>query len=136
MILIWKSRCLNTWQMPSFIGQNSELLIWWLIIEWVPLDLVTTVIFLFEQNVIVNVRIWIDNLHESSRHLSQLSKKIRISAFGHLELEIWAEHWIVSGLQDKFRLLCCCYNLNLKTVLLNLELFMKVLGLCLSFLSI
>ena len=27
MILIWKPRCLNAWQMPPFIGQNSELLI-------------------------------------------------------------------------------------------------------------
>jgi hypothetical protein len=34
MILIWKPRCLNAWQMPPFIGQNSKLLIWWLIIEW------------------------------------------------------------------------------------------------------
>ena len=35
MILIWKPRCLNTWQMPPFIGQNLELFIWWLIVEWV-----------------------------------------------------------------------------------------------------
>jgi len=35
MILIWTPICLNTWQMPSFIGQNSELLICWLIDEWV-----------------------------------------------------------------------------------------------------
>jgi len=35
MILIWKPRCLNAWQMPPFISQNSELLIWWLIVEWV-----------------------------------------------------------------------------------------------------
>jgi hypothetical protein len=56
-----------------------------------------------------------------------------LGAFGLLELKIWAEHWTMSGLQDRFRLLCCCYNLNLKTVLLNLGLFMKVLGLCLSF---
>ena len=35
MILIWQPRCLNAWQMPPFIGQNSELLIWWLIVEWV-----------------------------------------------------------------------------------------------------
>jgi len=27
MILIGKLRCLNAWQMPPFIGQNSELLI-------------------------------------------------------------------------------------------------------------
>jgi len=27
MILIRIPRCLNTWQMPPFIGQNSELLI-------------------------------------------------------------------------------------------------------------
>ena len=35
MILIWKPRCLNAWKMPPVIGQNSELLIWWLIVEWV-----------------------------------------------------------------------------------------------------
>jgi hypothetical protein len=56
---------------------------------------------------------------------------IRISAFRLLELEIWAEHWTVSGLQDRFWLLCCCYNLNLKTTFLNLGLLMKILGLCL-----
>ena len=33
MILIWKPRCLNAWKMPPFIGQNLELLIWWLIVE-------------------------------------------------------------------------------------------------------
>ena len=56
--------------------------------------------------------------------------------FGLLELEIWAEHWTVSGLQERFRLLCCCYNLDLKTALLNLGLLMKVVGLCLTFPSI
>jgi hypothetical protein len=34
-ILVWKLRCLNVWKMPPFIGQNSKLLIWWLIVEWV-----------------------------------------------------------------------------------------------------
>jgi hypothetical protein len=104
---------------------------------WPPLDLVTILIFLSADNVIANIRIWTDSLHDSSGKLSHLSnKKKRIGAFGLLELEIWAEHWTVSGLQDRFWLLCCCYNLNLKTVLLNLWLFMKVLRLCLSFLSI
>jgi len=103
---------------------------------WPHLDLVTILIFLSEQNVIANVRIWVDSPHESSRKLSQLFNKIRIGAFGPLKLEIWVEHWKVSGLQDRFWLLCCCYNLNFKTVLLNLGLFIKVLGLYLSFPSI
>jgi hypothetical protein len=34
-ILIWKPRCPNAWQIPFFIGQNSELLIWLLIKELV-----------------------------------------------------------------------------------------------------
>ena len=33
--LIWTTKPQNVWQMPPFIGQNLELLIWWLIIEWV-----------------------------------------------------------------------------------------------------
>ena len=59
--------------------------------------------------------------------------KTRMRSFGLLEVEIWAEHWTMSRLQDKFRLLRCCYHLNSKMVLLNLGLFMKVLGLCLTF---
>ena len=63
------------------------------------------------------------------------AKKKKINAFRFLELEICAEHLTMSGLQDRFRLLRCCYNLNLKTTFLNLGLLMKVLGLCRSFLS-
>ena len=59
-----------------------------------------------------------------------LKKKLR--SFGLLELEIWAEYWTVSWLQDRFRLLHYCYNLDLKTVFLNLGLHMKVVGLCLT----
>jgi len=103
---------------------------------WPPLDLVTLLIFLSAENVIANIRIWTDSLHKSYGQLSQLSKKTRIGAFELLELEIWAEHWIVYGLQDKFWLLRCCYHLNSKMAFLNLRLFMKVLGLCLSFLYI
>jgi len=44
------------------------------------------------KNIIANIRIEADSLHESSGKLSQLSNKIRIGAFGLLELEIWAEH--------------------------------------------
>ena len=95
--------------------------------------LTTTIIFLSEQNIIVNVIIWTDSLHESSGHLSQLSNKIQMSSFGLLELKIWAEHWTMSGLHDRFWLLFCCYKLNLKTVILNLGFFTKVLGLCLNF---
>jgi len=100
---------------------------------WRPLDLVKILIFLSAENFIAHIRFWADSLHESSKKLSQLSNKRRIDAFGLLEFEIWAEHWIVSELEDKFRLLCCCYNLNLKTIILNLGLCMKVLGLCISF---
>ena len=64
--------------------------------------------------------------------LSFLTKN-RIGAFGLLELEIWVEHWTMSGLHDRFQLLHCCYHLNSKMALLNLGLFMKVLGLYLSF---
>jgi hypothetical protein len=103
---------------------------------WPPLDLLTNIIFLSEQNIIANVKIWTDILHESSGHLSQLSNKTRMSSFELLELEIWAEYWTMFGLQDRFWLLFCYYNLNLKTTILNLGLFMKLLGLCLSFPSI
>ena len=137
MILIWKPRCLNAWQMPPFIGQNLELLICWLIDEWVATSwLDDNSFFLSAKNVIDNVIIWTDLNHESSSKLSQLSRVKTLRSFGLLELEIWAEHWIVSGLQDRFRLLCWCYNLDSKTAFLNLRLLMKVLGLCLSFPSI
>jgi hypothetical protein len=119
--------------MPPFIGQNSELLIWWLIVEWMAtFDLVTILIFLSAENIIANIRIWTDSLHESSGKLSQISNKTRMRSFWLLELEIWAEHWTMSWLQDRFQLIYCCYNLNLKKILLNPGLFMKVLGLCLS----
>ena len=35
MSLIWTTKPPNTWQMTPFIGKNSELLISWLIVEWV-----------------------------------------------------------------------------------------------------
>ena len=72
---------------------------------WPPLNLVTILIFLSAENVIANINIWADSLHESSGKLSQLSDKTRVDAFWLLELEIWAENWTVSGLQDRFRLL-------------------------------
>ena len=59
-------------------------------------------------------------------------EKKKMRSFGLLELKIWAEHWTVSGLQDRFRLLRCCYNLDLKTTFLNLGLHMKVVGLRLT----
>jgi len=121
MILIWKTRCLNTWQMPPFVGQNSELLICWLIVEWVATSwLGDNPYLLVCQKIIDNVIIWTDLNHESSRKLSQLSRKKKLRSFGLLELEIWAKHWTVSGLQDRFRLLRCCYNLDLKMAFLNL----------------
>ena len=66
--------------------------------------------------------------------LNLLGKKLK--SFGLIELEIWAKHKTMSGLQNRFGLLRCCYNLDLKTAFLNLGLPMKVLGLCLSFPSI
>jgi len=47
---------------------------------------------LSEQNIIDNIRIGTDSLHESSGKLSQLSNKTKIGIFGLLELEIWTEH--------------------------------------------
>ena len=44
------------------------------------------------ENVIANIRISTDSLHESSGKLSQLSNKTRMSSYGLLELEIWVEH--------------------------------------------
>jgi len=64
------------------------------------------------------------------------SRKKKLRSFGLLELKIWAKHWTVSRLQDRFGLLRCCYNLDLKMAFLYLGLLMKVLGLCLSFPSI
>ena len=94
MILIWKPRYLNAWQMPPFIGKNSELLIWWLIVEWVATSwLGNTSYLLVCRKCIANIRNWTNSLHESSGKLSQLSNVKRIGAFGLLELEIWAKHW-------------------------------------------
>ena len=60
------------------------------------------------------------------------SGKKKMRSFGLLELQIWAKHWTVFGLQDRFGLLHCCYNLDLKTAFLDLGLHMKVVGLCLT----
>jgi len=49
--------------------------------------------------------------------LSFPTKKKRIGAFGLLELEIWAEHWTISGLEDRFRLLRCFFFGKLTYVL-------------------
>jgi hypothetical protein len=100
---------------------------------WPHLDSVTILIFLSEQIVIDNVRIWTDFCHESSRKLSHLSNKKRIGAFGLLELEIWAKHWTMSGLQDRFRLLRCCYDLDFQTVEMSLSLIWMFLAYVLAF---
>ena len=137
MILIWTPRCLNTWQMTPFIGQNSELLICWLIDEWVATSWLGDNSYLL---VCQKCHWWRHNLnkHKSWKFLEIVSsfqgKNVR--SFGLLEREIWAEHWTMSELQDRFGLLCCCYNLDLKTAFLNLGLHMKVVGLCLIFPSI
>jgi hypothetical protein len=83
-----KTKCLNVWQMPPFIGKKFKT-IDLMTNYWVGGHLLTTtIIFLSEQNIIVNVIIWTDSLHESSGHLSQLSNKIRMSSFGLLEHKI------------------------------------------------
>ena len=41
------------------------------------------------------------------RNCLSFSKK-KIGAFGLLKLETWAEHWTMSGLQDRFKLLFWC----------------------------
>ena len=42
------------------------------------------------------------------------------------------EHCSVFGLQDRFGLFHCCYNLDLKTAFLDLGIHMKVVDLCLT----
>ena len=103
---------------------------------WPPLDLVTILIFLSVENVIANIIIWTESLHASFEKLSQLFKKNKNEV-------IWTSRtqdmgWTLNSIWvvGQFQLLYCCYNWNLKTVLFNLWLFMKVLGLSLSFLSI
>jgi hypothetical protein len=101
---------------------GSPFLTWWLAI-----DLFTG------QKVTANIRIWIDSLMKVMRICLSFPIKKWMSSFGLLKLEIWAKHRTMSRLQDKFRLLFCWYNLNLKMAALNLGLLMNVLGLCLSF---
>jgi hypothetical protein len=52
---------------------GGHLLTWWLAID-----------LLAGQNIIANIRIWTDNLHESSGYLSHLSTKKWMSSFGLL----------------------------------------------------
>jgi len=54
----------------------------------------------------------------------------RTLAMGKVLSSVWA------GLQDRFRLLFCGQTLNLKMADLGLPLFMNIIGLFLSFLSI
>jgi len=99
---------------------------------WPHLDLVTILIFLSEQNVISNVRIWIDCPHESSRKLSHLSKKnieviwtSRTRDMGWTLNNVWAVGQIrTSSLLLQFRL---------GNGLFKSWTPIKVLGLCLSF---
>jgi len=118
------------WLTNYLVG--GQPLTWWLVFNIVG----RLLILLASQNIIANIRIWAHSLHESCGQLSLLFNLKNQSSFGLLELEIWAENWIVSGLQDKFWFLRCCYHLNSKIALLNLRLLIKVLGLCLSFLYI
>jgi hypothetical protein len=98
---------------------------------WPTLDLVKILIFLSEQNIIANIRTRTTCAIKVIGNCLNFPRK-KLRSFGLLELEIWAEHWTVSGLQDRFGLLCCCYNLDLKTTFLNLGLHMKVVGLYLT----
>jgi hypothetical protein len=118
----------------SFYRPKFGTIDWWLIVEWGATSWLSDNSYLLVWTKHhFNIRIWTDSPHKSSGKLSQLSNKTSIGAFGLLELKIWAEHWTVSGLQDRFRLLRCCYHLNLKMTLLNLGVYMKVLSLYLSF---
>ena len=56
---------------------GGQLLTWWLAID-----------LLAGQNLIVNIRIWIDSPHESCENLSSLSNKKWMSSFGLLKPEI------------------------------------------------
>jgi hypothetical protein len=82
---------------------GGQPLTWWLVIDIVGWLLT----LLASQKVIANIKIGAHSLHESCGKLSQISSKRRMSLFGLLELEIWAEHRTVSGLQDRFRRLFC-----------------------------
>ena len=53
----------------------------------------------------------LENMKVVGNWLSFPEKKWR--SFGLLELQIWAKHWTIFGLQDRFGLLRCCYNLDL-----------------------
>ena len=72
----------------------------------------------------------LENMKVVENWLSFPGKKSR--SFGLLELQIWAKYWTVFGLQDRFGLLRCCYDLDLKTALLDCYVHMKVVGLCLT----
>jgi len=118
------------WLTNYLVG--GQPLTWWLVFDIGGCLL----IFLAGQNIIVNIRIRVHYIHKSCGQLSQLFNKKTQSSFELLELEIWAENRTVFELYDRFWLLRCCYHLNSKMTLLNLELLMKVLCLCLSFLYI
>jgi hypothetical protein len=78
-------------------------------------------ILLAGPNVIDNIRIRAPlNLWKLWAIVSSFKKKK--SSFGLLELKIWAKNRSVSELQDRFWLLHCCQDLNLKTAELSLGL--------------
>ena len=134
LILIWTPRCLNAWKMPPFICQNLKLLIWWIIVEWVATSWLwwkSLSSCLNKTSLLTSELDPYEIMKVLGNSLSFLGKK-KIRSFGLLELKIWDEHWTVSGLQDSFRFLRCCYNLDLKTAFLDLNVHMKVVGLCLT----
>ena len=136
MILIWKPRCINAWQMPHYIGQNLELLIWWLIVEWWPnLDLVTILIFLSEQNVIANVIIWTDFPWKFQEIVSSFQQKknrciwtSRTSDMSRTLNSVWAAGQILTS--------PLLLTFGLPGSRIESWIPMNVLGLCLSFLAI
>ena len=99
---------------------GGQLLTWWKSLSY----------FLNKTNMLPSELGPLVNMKVVENWLSFLGKKWR--SFGLLELQIWAKHWTVFGLQDRFRLLRCCYDLDLKTALLDFYVHMKVVGLCLT----
>jgi len=131
MILIWKPRCLNA-KLPKCMTNASFYRLKFGTIDlmikcWVGGHILTwwqSLSSCLKKNIIVNARIWTNSPIKVLGNCLRFPTK-KIGAFGLLELKIRAEHWTASGLQDILWLLCCCYNLNLKTAFLNLGLSWK-----------
>jgi hypothetical protein len=103
---------------------------------WPHLDLVTILIFLSEQNVIDNIRIWTGLNHESSRKLSQISRKKKDEVIW--TSRTWDMGWTLNnvGVAGQIRTSLLLLQFGLGNGLFESCITMKGLGLCLSFPSI